>query len=81
MANLKKLTLSFDKRDEAWKLKVDKTDHTLKTFDTKADATKGGVLAKVLGEQGGSVRIEKEKGGYQEERTYPRSADPRESKG
>ncbi len=81
MAILRKLTLSFDKKDEAWKLKVDKTDHTLKTFEAKADATKGGVLAKVLGKQGGSVKIEKEKGGYQEERTYPRSADPRESKG
>jgi len=28
-----------------------------------------------------TVKIHKEKGGIQEERTYPRKADPRESKG
>jgi Uncharacterized protein conserved in bacteria (DUF2188) len=28
-----------------------------------------------------SVRIHKEKGGFQEERTYPRKADPKRSKG
>ncbi len=28
-----------------------------------------------------TVKIHKEKGGIQEERTYPRSADPRRSKG
>ena len=40
------------------------------------------VLKKALGSEGGSVKIEyKEKSGYEEERTFPRSADPRESKG
>jgi hypothetical protein len=29
----------------------------------------------------GSVKIEKLNGRYQEERTFPRSADPRKSKG
>lgn len=41
-----------------------------KTFDTKADATKGGVLEKAIGPEGGSVKIQKENGRFQEERTY-----------
>jgi hypothetical protein len=39
------------------------------------------VLSRALGKEGGSVKIEKISGGYQEERTFPRSADPRKSKG
>lgn len=81
MANLRKLTLSFDRQNDDWKLKEDHTNRTVRVFETKADATKGGVLGKVLGEQGGSVKIQKENGVYQEERTYPRSADPRRSPG
>jgi len=43
-------------------------------------ATKGGVLEKTVGGKG-SIRIRKRNGKIQEERTYPRSADPRGSKG
>ncbi len=78
---LPKFTLSFDKKKEEWKLKNDKTEKVVKTFDTKEKATKGGVLEKVLGENGGSVKIKKLDGTYQEERTFPGDADPSESKG
>ncbi|MDO9184141.1 MAG: DUF2188 domain-containing protein, partial [Bacteriovorax sp.] len=77
MVNLKKFTLSFDKKQENWKLENDKTDRVIKRFDTKENATGGGVLKKTIGKNGGSVRIEKKHGGYDEERTFPRSRDPR----
>jgi len=48
----------------------------VKRFATKAAATKGGVLEKAVGNMG-SVRIRKRDGKIQEERTYPRSMDPR----
>jgi hypothetical protein len=53
----------------------------VKSFDTKANATAGGALSRALGTQGGSVKIEKLSGRYQEERTFPRSSDPHKSKG
>lgn len=81
MTNLPKLTLSFDQRNDAWKLQNDASNRVVKRFDTKAEATAGGVLQKAIGKGGGSVRIEKVHGGYQEERTFPRSKDPRQSKG
>jgi hypothetical protein len=82
MGKLPKYTLAFDDKKDNWKLENDKTDKIVKRFDTKEDATAGGVLQKALGKEGGSVKIEfKTKSGYDEERTFPRSADPRESKG
>ncbi len=59
----------------------DATDRTVKVFETKGEATKGGVLEKAVGKEGGSVKIQKENGRFQEERTYPRSRDPKSSKG
>ena len=82
MAKLPHYTLSFDDKKENWKLENDKTDKVVRRFETKEDATAGGILKKALGTEGGSVRIEyKTKSGYDEERTFPRSADPRKSKG
>jgi hypothetical protein len=81
MAKLPKLTLSFDQKKENWKLENDATDKVVKRFETKEDATVGGALKKAFGTAGGSVRIEKKHGGYQEERTFPRSKDHRQSKG
>lgn len=40
-----------------------------------------GLAIKTLRKQGGSLRIMKSNGQFQEERTYPRSADPKRSKG
>jgi hypothetical protein len=81
VARLPKFTLEHNSRNDDWKLVADKTHRTVRTFENKGDATKGGVLKRTLGPEGGSVKIQKENGRYQEERTYPRSRDPRNSKG
>jgi len=66
---------------DRWELTNDKTDKVVKSWDGKEAATKGGVLERTVGSEGGSVKIQKENGRIQEERTYPGSKDPRESKG
>lgn len=81
MGNLRKLTLSHDNKKDDWVLKEDHTGRTVRRFDTKSEGTKGGVLEQALGAQGGSVKIQKQNGVFQEERTFPGSADPRKSKG
>ncbi len=81
MSDLKKLTLTFNRNKESWDLTNDKTDKVVKRFNTKKEATAGGVLGDVLSKDGGSVKIQKVNGKFQEERTFPRSADPRKSKG
>ncbi len=81
MARLPKFTLEYDERKEKWVLENDKTNRTIKTFATKEKATAGGVLKKAVGEDGGSVKIQKLNGRFQEERTFPRKKDPRESEG
>lgn len=81
MVKLPKYTLSHNDGRNRWELRQDKTNNFVKAFDTKAEATAGGTLSKALGQSGGSVKIQKISGGYQEERTFPRSADPKKSKG
>lgn len=81
MSKLPKATLSHNKIKETWDLREDKSHKLIKSFESKADATTGGSLSKALGKAGGSVKIEKMNGRYQEERTFPRSADPRKLKG
>jgi len=81
MSKLPKYTLKHNDKKSRWELASDQTDKTVKVFEDKADATAGGVLKKALGKEGGSVKIQKMDGKYQEERTYPRSADPKSSKG
>jgi len=81
MAKLPKFTLSYNEKKETWDLENDKTDKIVKRFSIKEDATAGGALEKAVGENGGSVKIQKMNGKFQEERTYPGEADPSESKG
>lgn len=81
MANLPRYTVSKDERKDDWVLRNDQTGRVEKRTDTKAEMTKGGVIERVVGSNGGSVRIQKEDGKYQEERTYPSSRDPRRTKG
>jgi hypothetical protein len=78
---IRKFTLDYDENKDRWRLSNDQTNRVVKTFDTKADATASGVLKDVLGSEGGSVKIQKVNGRFQEERTFPRSADPAKSKG
>ena len=81
MEILRKLTLEFDEKKDRWALEDDKSNRVLKTFDTKVDATAGGVLKKILGQEGGSVKIQLKSGKIEEERTYPKSRDPKKSPG
>lgn len=80
MAKLPKYTVS--KRDDGkWALRKDGTERAAKLFDRKADVIKGGALRAAVGKAGGSVKIQKVDGKFQEERTYPDSADPPSSPG
>lgn len=79
MAKLPKFTLGYDKTQEAWQLK-NGSKQVVQTFDTKADALQGGVLKKAVGGSG-SVQIRNQDGTIQQERTYPRAADPKRSPG
>ena len=54
---------------------------SVKTWPTKAAATAAGALATAVGPDGGTVRIHDQSGRFEEERTFPRSADPRRSPG
>lgn len=76
---LQKFTLGKNEAKGRWDLVNDATNRTIKSFATKADATRGGALERVVGR--GSVKIQKANGRFQEERTYPRSADPKRSRG
>lgn len=78
---LQKFTLSKNKQSGDWDLTNDKTNKVVESFETKTEATKGGVLSSAIGDNGGSVKIKLENGRFQEERTYPPSADPRDSRG
>ena len=81
MTKLPKYTLSKDQAKNDWVLKEDGGSRAKRRFATKSEATEGGVLENAVGNSGGSVKIKKEDGQFQEERTYPRSADPKSSPG
>ena len=67
--------------DGQWALTREGAGRATKIFPTKAAATAGGALEAALGPEGGSVRIHLENGRFEEERTFPRKADPRSSPG
>ena len=81
MPKLAKFTLAFDEKSDKWTLRNDRTKRVEQSFGTKARAMKGGVLKRAVGRDGGSVKIQKENGRFQEERTYPGKEDPRKSNG
>lgn len=56
MTKLPKFTLSKNEQKDRWDLNEDKTAKLIKTFDTKAEATKGGVLEKAIGGEGSKDR-------------------------
>jgi hypothetical protein len=76
MAKLPRYSLAHNTKTKKWELKSEPSGKLVKRFTTKARATKGGVLGRAIGGRG-SVRIKKRNGRIQEERTFPRSADPR----
>lgn len=81
MAKLPKFTLTHNERKDRWDLVRDSSEKLVKSFENKADATKGGVLERAVGVDGGSVKIQKVNGRYQEERTYPADKDPKKTPG
>jgi hypothetical protein len=80
MAKLPRYSLSHNDKTKKWELKREGSGEVIKRFKTKADAIKGGVLERAV-KKLGSVRIRKRNGKIQEERTYPRSMDPRGRRG
>lgn len=77
--SLDKYTLHKDKKSDEWRLEKEGSNRAKARYSTKAEALSS--LSKDLGQKGGSVRIRKLDGTIQQERTYPRSKDPRSSKG
>ena len=71
---LPRFTLKHNKADGGWLL-TNQVGDVVRTFASEADATAGGVLGRIV--KRGTVRIHKTDGKLQEERTFPRSADPR----
>ncbi len=65
--------------DDEWKLKREGAERAAKTFKTKAEAEHYSISH--VKKQGGSLKIHRQDGTLQEERTYPRSADPERSPG
>ena len=74
-----KYTLHKDAKTEKWRLEKEGSDRAKRTFDTKGEALKD--LRVAVGPGGGSVRIRKMDNTIQEERTYPRSKDPKGTPG
>lgn len=71
--------LVFD--DGKYKLKRENAQRASKVIDSnKVDAIREAKKF-ILNNGGGSLKIHKNKGGFQEERTYPKSNDPSESIG
>lgn len=81
MSKLPKFTLSYDEKRENWALKEDGASRAKARFDTKSEATKGGALEEALGRNGGSVKIQRTDGQFQEERTFrvPRTPNRRKA--
>jgi hypothetical protein len=74
---LKRFELKRD-LEGGWTL-FDQLGDRVKSFKTKAEALTGGTLENVVGV--GTVRIHREDGQFEEERTFFRSEDPRRSPG
>ena len=67
------------KNDKGWALTRQGAERASKTAATKAEITQ--LASEFLSDKTASLKIHKEDGTIQEERTYPRSADPTKSKG
>lgn len=67
------------KTESGWKLHAQGDDRALLSTSTKAELLDQ--LPAFMDGRTGSVKIHTESGQIEDERTYPRSADPRRSKG
>ncbi|MBW7841197.1 MAG: DUF2188 domain-containing protein [Ignavibacteriales bacterium] len=70
------------KSTNGWSLKKEGASRPLKTFETNKEiAIKKSAQILKQSNEASSLKIHKENGRIQEERTYPGSADPKKSKG
>lgn len=67
------------KKENKWNLTLEGNSRASITADTKKDIIKQ--TSEFMENKTGSVKIHKENGRIQEERTYQRKDDPRKSKG
>jgi hypothetical protein len=67
------------KKENAWELVKEGAQRASKTASTKAEITE--IASAFLLGKTASLKIHKEDGTIQEERTFPRAADPRKTKG
>jgi hypothetical protein len=67
------------KTDKGWALTKEGAQRASKAASTKAEIT--ALASEFLQGKTASLKIHKEDGTIQEERTFPRGADPRKSKG
>lgn len=70
---------NITKDGDKWKLQKEGNERPSKTATTKAELIKE--MRDYMTDKTGSVKIHKEDGRFQEERTYQRKNDPRKSKG
>ena len=64
---------------DEWKLQKKGAERAAKVFDSKQEGMRESI--EFMRNHGGSLRIHKQDGKIQEERTYPRSADPKKTPG
>jgi len=64
---------------DQWKLQKQDSKRAIKRFETKQEGMQEST--QYVRDHGGSLKIQKQDGTFQEERTYPRSADPRKTEG
>ena len=67
----RKFTLHFDESNAKWVLKHDDTKKIVRTFKTKEEGSRAGILRKTLGQMGGTVVLRTKTGVFDEERVFP----------
>lgn len=67
--------------DGVYKLKRENAERASKVIDSNKQDAISQSRDFIVKQGGGSLKIHKNDGGFQEERTYPMSNDPRKSKG
>lgn len=68
-------------QDGKYKLKKENSQRASKVIDANKPAAIKEAKNFIESQGGGSLKIHKNSGGFQEERTYPKSIDPTKSKG
>ena len=67
----RKFTLRFDQVKSSWVLRHDDSERVIRTFKSKEEGSRAGVLRKTLGKSGGIVVLRTKSGIFDEERVFP----------